>query len=378
LAAEVRTIDPVLFSELRLVIIGGEEAHPTAMLAWQSALGDRVKLLNTYGPTEATIVTTVADLSEIGTGIVPIGKVIPNTRAYILSPEMLQMPIGAPGELYLSGKGLARGYINQPDTTASVFVPDPFSEQSGAIMYRTGDMARYLPDGNIEYLGRRDRQLKVRGFRIEPGEIEAVLTSHPLIREAAALYYHNQGRLVAYFVANTAEASIVEELRRFLERKLPSYMIPNQLMQLEALPLTTSGKINRNLLLEPLPESNNRSIAPRTFEESLIAQIWVNLLELKADQISVFDNFFELGGHSLLGTQLISKLNNLFRVKTPLQALFDNPTIDGLMLAISLSKAQQLADENLLLLLDELEYLDEEEIKIALGEESPFSNEQIN
>ncbi|NWJ45584.1 MAG: amino acid adenylation domain-containing protein [Chloroflexi bacterium] len=378
LAAEVRIIDPVLFSKLRLVIIGGEEAYPTAMLAWQSAVGDRVKLLNTYGPTEATIVTTLADLREVGTGIVPIGKVIPNTRAYILSPEMLQMPIGAPGELYLSGSGLARGYINQPDTTASVFVSDPFSEQSGARMYRTGDMARYLPDGNIEYLGRRDRQLKVRGFRIEPGEIEAVLTSHPLVREAAVLYSHNQGRLVAYFAANSAEASIVEELRHFLARKLPSYMIPTQLVQLEAMPLTTNGKINRNLLPEPLPESNNRGIAPRTFEESLIAQIWANLLGLKADQISVFDNFFELGGHSLLGTQLISKLNNLFGVKTPLQALFDNPTIDGLMLAISLSKAQQLAKENLLLLLDELEYLDEEEIKIALGEESPFSNEQIN
>ncbi|HHH41043.1 MAG TPA: non-ribosomal peptide synthetase, partial [Chloroflexi bacterium] len=295
-----------------------------------------IPIVNAYGPTEATITTplfqTLAPPDHMGeTPRLPIGRPIPNVRLYLLDPHLRPVPVGVPGELFIGGEGLARGYLHRPDLTAQAFLPDPFSGLPGARLYRTGDLARFLPDGNLEFLGRADAQVKVRGFRVELGEIEAVLGRHPALREVAVAAWEDGAatkRLVAYIVPGEEGEPDVGELRRFLEERLPDYMVPSAFVTLEGLPRTPGGKVDRRAL--PAPEGERpfleqEYVAPRTPEEELIATLWAQVLGL--ERVGVHDNFFELGGHSLLATQVVSRLRDALQIEVPLRILFEHPTV---------------------------------------------------
>ena len=255
---------------------------------------------------------------------------------YILDGKLQPLPVGVPGELYIGGDGLARGYLNRPELTAEKFVADPFSGEAGARLYKTGDLARYRVDGSIEYLGRMDHQVKIRGFRIELGEIEAVLGQHPEIGEAAVVVREDtpgDKTLVAYLVPKTKnEAKATSsEIRRFLQQKLPEYMIPSVFVTLDAMKHTSSGKVDRKALPAPdrlRPELGKGYVAPRTAVEESLAAIWADVLGL--ERVGVHDSFFELGGHSLKATQVISQVRRIFQVDLPLRRLFESPTIAGL------------------------------------------------
>lgn len=319
-------------SSLRLVLVGGERALPEPLAIWQQ-LG--VPFMNVYGPTETTVTSTVyeegsgAEDWEVSSGL-PIGRPIANTHIYLLDQHLLPVPVGLPGELYIGGSSLAWGYLGRPDVTAEHFIPHPFSMEPGARLYKTGDLARYLPDGNLVFLGRIDDQVKLRGFRIELGEIEAVLGQHPSLQEAIVLAREDppgNKRLVAYLHVHRSSAPSVHELRDYLKERLPEYMIPSAFVPLEAFPLTPNGKINRHAL--PLPEGRSLEVqvpqvAPRTHTEELLVGLWAQLL---GRHVSIYDNFFEVGGHSLLATQLISRVRDAFRVVLPLRDLFEAPTV---------------------------------------------------
>ncbi|HEU4507241.1 MAG TPA: amino acid adenylation domain-containing protein [Pyrinomonadaceae bacterium] len=324
---------------LRLVILGGEKALPERLAIWHQLVDHRVRLLNTYGPTEATIVSTKCDLSKPSEipetwREVPIGRPVPNAQVYLLDRNLKLVPIGVAGELYIGGEGLARGYFQRPDATAEKFVPDPFSAAPGARLYRSGDLARYLEDGRIEYLGRNDHQVKVRGFRIEVGEIEALLLRQPQVRDAIVIAREDvpgDKRLVAYVVAAQQPEPSISELRKPLQEKLPEYMMPAAFVLLDKLPLTSNGKIDRRAL--PAPEhSRSRNgdsyVAPRTPTEERLAAIWAEVL--KQERIGIHDNFFELGGHSLLATQMVLRVRDAFQIELPLRRLFESATVAGL------------------------------------------------
>jgi amino acid adenylation domain-containing protein len=350
IVAELPALNLTLPDSVRLVIIGGEKALPERLTTWQQQVAQRVRLVNTYGPTEATIVTTAIDLSgltdvEISGQELPIGKAISHAKTYILAPYLQPVPVGVPGEIYIGGVGVARGYSNRPELTALAFIPDPFSGTPGARLYRTGDRVRYRTDGTIEFLGRLDRQVKIRGFRIELGEIEAVLSQYPGVREAVvAAWEDEQGskRLVAYTVFEPEQAPIISELRRFLEEKLLSYMIPSAFVPLDALPLTPNGKVDRKAL--PAPEVLRREldvtyVMPQTEAEQAIAKVWQNTL--KIEKIGIHDNFFELGGHSLLLVQINSQLRELFNTDLSLIEMFRYPTVSALADYFSQARNQQ-------------------------------------
>jgi amino acid adenylation domain-containing protein len=318
------------------ILVGGE-ALPQQLAKQLLEIGDSV--WNLYGPTETTIWSTVYQLkrsSPVSQSLIePIGQPIANTQIYILNSHMQPVPIGVPGELYIGGAGLARGYFNRPDLTADKFIPHPFSTEPGARLYKTGDLARYLPDGNIEFLGRLDSQVKIRGFRIEVGEIEAVLRQHPTVRESVVSVREQaptDKRLVAYVIAHPKlDPPTSGELRSFLKQRLPEYMVPYAFVTLEAFPLTPNGKIDRKAL--PAPDSSSIAsastfVAPRTPVEEMLAGLWAEVLGI--EWVGIYDNFFELGGHSLLATQVISRVRNNFAVELPLRSLFEEPTLAGL------------------------------------------------
>ncbi|MGH7773246.1 MAG: amino acid adenylation domain-containing protein, partial [Candidatus Binatia bacterium] len=325
--------------QLRLVIIGGERALPERLAQWQQCVSKRVRLLNTYGPTEVTVVATMCELvrttqTSASPQEVPIGRPISNVQTYVLDQHLKPVPIGVAGELHIGGVGLARGYLNQPELTAEKFIPNPFGDKPGDRLYKTGDLARYLPDGNIEFLGRLDHQVKIRGFRVELGEIEMALMEHPAVREAVVVSRESEPgekRLVAYMVANQERVPTASELRGFLNEKLPEHMIPSAFVPIDTLPLTPSGKLDRRALPPPdhsRPELEETFVAPRNPVEKTLAGIWCDVLDLK--QVGIYDNFFELGGHSLLATQVISRLREAFQIDIPLRVLFEAPTIAGL------------------------------------------------
>ncbi len=341
---------------LRLIVCGGE-AFPTELAA--QLLEWNIPLWNFYGPTEATVWTAIHPIKFIESerSSIPIGRPISNTQLYILDANLQPVPAGVLGELYIGGVGLSRGYLNRPELNAEKFIPNPFAESGTSFssiqnppsrifserLYKTGDIARYLPDGTVEFLGRSDHQVKIRGFRIELGEIEAVLNQHPAVQEAIALVREdNPGdkRLVAYIVANstlkTQESALIRDLRGFLKEKLPQYMVPSAFVLLEAMPLTPNGKIDRRSL--PVPDANRAEFEddlaePRTADEQVIAQIWAEVLGL--ERVGIYDNFFELGGHSLLATQAISRLREAFKVEVPLRSLFESPTVATLSESLS-------------------------------------------
>ncbi|MEG4809778.1 amino acid adenylation domain-containing protein [Microcoleus sp. F8-D3] len=328
LSQEKFTIPP----SLRLIIIGGEKALPERLKTWLESVGQRVRLVNNYGPTEATVGATIYDLSVGDTKLkeLPIGRPLGNVQTYILDGNRQPVPIGVPGELHIGGAGLARGYLNRPELTDERFIRNPFSDFSTSRLYKTGDLARYLNDGNIEYLGRIDDQVKVRGFRIELGEIEAALSQHPNLLQVAVTLREEipgQKNLVAYIVPFQEPPPTFSELRHFLKEQLPEYMVPSAFVVLEALPLTPNGKVDRRALPAPdlRKELEESFVAPRTPIEEMLASIWGNILLI--DSVGVHDNFFTLGGHSLLATQVISKVRDTISIELPLRSLFEAPTI---------------------------------------------------
>jgi len=284
---------------------------------------------NSYGPTEATVAATAAELSSKKR--VVIGRPIANTQVYILDENLQPVPVGIAGELYIGGVGLARGYLNQPELTRKLFIPDPFSKEAGARIYKTGDMARYLPDGDIEFLGRQDQQVKVRGNRIELGEIEAALDQYPDIQSnAAAIQEDTSGnkQLVAYIVPRKGRSPSAGEFRRFLRDKLPVYMVPSVFVTLDDLPMNPHGKVDRLSLAEiEWRESHAEDVyvSPGTAMERQIAEIWAQVLGLK--RVGIHNNFFDLGGHSLLAARAISRMRKALYPELPLRAMFDAPTV---------------------------------------------------
>lgn len=328
---------------LRLVIIGGEQARRDRLEAWYHQVST-LRLVNSYGPAECTIACTVADLTHRPPGgSVPIGRPIPNTEVYVLDPLGQPLPVGVAGELYVGGAGLARGYLRRPDLTAERFVPNPFTQRPGARLYRTGDRARYRPDGSLEFLGRMDAQIKVRGYRIEPGEVEAALREHSAVQEAVAVVWEEGGlsRLVAYLLPrNSASRPGAEEIREAVRRRLPEWMVPDLCIWFEELPRTRSGKIDRAALPPPELSRGERTKAyapPRTPTEEILAGIWSHLLGIEA---GLTDNFFDLGGHSLLATQVVSRVETIFHVELPLRRIFETPTLAAIAVAIDEAVAQ--------------------------------------
>ena len=298
------------------------------------------KVYDLYGPSETTTYSTFA-LRQPG-GIETIGRPIANTRIYLLDNDLQCVPIGTPGELYIGGEGLARGYLHRPEATAERFIPDPFSGISGARLYKTGDLVRYLPDGNLKFLGRLDHQVKIRGFRIELGEIESVLRGHESIRDVVVLAREDDPgdkRLAAYIVPEEGQTLSVSMLREYLKEKLPEYMVPSAFVMLGKLPLTPNGKIDRKALPAPTglrPELASAYAAPQTEMERKLAAIWQEVLRLK--KIGIQDNFFEAGGYSLLAVRVISRIKKDFQVDLPLLSFFENPTIAGLSQSIEKAK----------------------------------------
>ncbi len=322
---------------LRLVIIGGEEAHAATVAKWRNRFGDRVELINTYGPTEATIVATACALGAADTtGRPPIGWPAGGTVAHVLGRNGEQVPPGRAGELYLGGAGLARGYLGRPALTAERFVPDPYGPP-GSRLYRTGDRVRLRADGRLEFLGRLDEQLKVRGFRVEPGEVTAALLTHPGVREAAVAA--DGDRLVAY-VAGSAGP---DELRGHLAARLPAHLVPTAWVPLDALPLTVNGKVDLTALPAPEPATAAQIAAPRTDAEVLVAGVWAAVLGLDAGQIGAHDDFFALGGHSLLATRVAALLRNAVEVDVPIRTVFDQPTVEKLAAAVESLLIEQLS-----------------------------------
>jgi amino acid adenylation domain-containing protein len=330
--------DEVTWPEpLRLVIIGGEQAHAAAVARWRATFGDRVRLVNTYGPTEAAIVATAAPLGAADAGHAPpIGRPVHETIARVLGPQGERVPPGVPGELYLGGAGLARGYLGRPALTAGRFVPDPYGPP-GSRLYRTGDRVRLRADGNLEFLGRFDGQLKVRGFRVEPGEVTAALLAHPGVRQAAVTA--DGERLVAY-VAGTAAP---DELRGQLAATLPAYLVPSGWVSMDALPLTVTGKVDLAALPALAPAGAAPSRPPRTDAEILVAGVWAAVLGLDAGLVGAEDDFFALGGHSLLATRVAARLRNAVDVEVPIRTVFDQPTVAGLAVAVENLLIEQLS-----------------------------------
>jgi len=329
-------------------------------------------LHNFYGPTEThgTTIFTLRGEPEQWPTLVPIGRPIANDQNYVLDTSMQPLPIGISGELYLGGVGIADGYFNRPDLTAERFVPDPFGKQPGMRLYKTGDLARWRADGNIEFLGRIDHQVKVRGFRVELEEIEAVLNQHTAVRESVVIVREDipgDKRLVAYLVTEVQQQPTTSELRAIVQAQLPEYMVPAIYIFLDALPLTINRKVDRERLPKPdrdRPQLETNFVAPQTPTERELAQIWLEVLGI--ERVGVHDNFFELGGHSLLVTQIISRVRAQFGTEIAVRDLFVASTIaqlatqiDELLLGLDSSDI-----DDMLTLLDDL---DDAEAERMLG-----------
>jgi amino acid adenylation domain-containing protein/non-ribosomal peptide synthase protein (TIGR01720 family) len=324
-------------SFMKLLIVGSDSWYIKDYQQFQRFISNETRLINSYGVTEATIDSSyfeTAAVSLLSDGLVPIGEPFANTQIYILDQYQKPVPIGISGELYIGGSGVSCGYLNRPELTQEKFIANPFSQQESARLYKTGDLARYLSDGNIEYLERSDRQVKLRGFRIELGEIEAILSQHPQLQAVTVIVREDikgDKRLVAYFVPHQEQTPTIIEMRSFLKSSLPDYMIPSAFVLLEFLPLTPNGKIDRRAL--PVPDINSLTIdtsfvPPLDIVEQQLTQIWSEILNIYP--IGVKDDFFDLGGHSLLAVQLMAKIEQQFGKVLPLAVLFQNSTIENL------------------------------------------------
>ncbi|HEY2392076.1 MAG TPA: amino acid adenylation domain-containing protein, partial [Candidatus Angelobacter sp.] len=332
---EIATLPP---SVLRMVRHGDFPALKTLVVAGEACTPDLAKwssgrrMFNAYGPTETTVCATISRPLQLSS-TAPIGRPLPNTQVYVLGEKMEPVPVGVIGELYVGGEGLARGYWNRPELTAEKFIPDPFSQNCGARLYRTGDRVRWLTQGELEFIGRSDHQVKIRGHRIELGEVETALRAHAEVREAIALVREDvpgDKRMVAYITAQTNHnEALPSQLRSYLRDKLPDYMVPSALVLLDKLPLTSNGKLDRRALpLDQMCQIQTNFVAPRNNLEETISEIWQEVLGLQ--QAGVEDNFFDLGGHSFAVTRVHEKIQEKIAREFPLVTLFEHPTISSL------------------------------------------------
>jgi amino acid adenylation domain-containing protein len=338
---------------LRLVIFGGESLEINSLQPWFDRHGDQLpQLVNMYGITETTVHVTYRPLSmaDANSTASVIGRPLPDLQVYLLNEYLQPVPVGVPGEMYVGGAGVTRGYLNRPELTTERFIPILFENSNPQSptpkLYKTGDLARYLPNGELEYLGRIDNQVKIRGFRIELGEIEALLASHPQIWETVVLVWDGttgDKRLVAYIVPQSEITITIDEIRQFLKAKLPSYMIPNAFVILDALPLTANGKIDRRALppSESSSEPSEKYVAPRNPIEDILVNVWSEIL--KVEKVGINDNFFELGGHSLLATQLVAQIRDRLEIELPLRQLFNSATLAELAQEIEQLKQKKSA-----------------------------------
>jgi amino acid adenylation domain-containing protein len=348
LAERIMTLEWPPETALRVLLTGADtlRTYPPPNLPF--------RLINNYGPTECTVVASSGLVlpDERPDALPSIGRPIANTEIYILNEQMQQVPIGVGGEIYIGGAGLARGYLNHPELTAERFVPNPLSSAHHGRLYKTGDLGRYLPDGQIAFLGRIDEQIKIRGYRIEPNEVVTALNEHPTVLASAVVAREDAGGdkyVVAYVVVSPDSPITAAALQDFLRQRLPGYMVPSIFVRLESLPLTSNGKIDRASL--PAPSARNTiadsaHLAPLTAVERRLVGILAKLLDI--DQVGVAENFFLLGGHSLLGTQLITQVRDAFGVELRLHALFEAPTVAELSAEIDrllLEKVQAMSED---------------------------------
>ena len=339
--SQLDTIPDGEYPALRSIIAGGEACSAEAVARWSRGR----RLFNAYAPTEATVYATA---TQVGDGIPFLGRPIANMQVYVLDQHLQPVPIGISGEIHVGGVGLARGYLNHASLTAERFIPDPFSRVPGARLYKTGDLARFLANGEMEFAGRVDQQVKVRGFRIELGEIETVLSRHQGVREAVVVAREDASggkRLIAYVVAREEPPPTTSELRDYLKQTLPEYMVPASFIILETLPLMSTGKVDRNALPAPeqvRPELDHAYVAPRTAVEEVLCGVFSEVLQV--EPVGVRDDFFELGGHSLLATQVASRVRVLFQVELPLRRLFQAPTVEGLAAVLLNERVEQTAE----------------------------------
>ena len=360
----------------RFMVIGGENLSAETTAFWREH-APHTTLVNEYGPTETVVgccVYTVPADPPASVTTVPIGRPIHNTQLYVLDQRMRPVPTGVSGELFIGGLGLARGYLNRPDLTAERFLPHPFGRQPGTRLYRTGDLARYREDGVLECLGRVDQQVKIRGYRIELGEIEAVLGQHRSVRETAVIAWTDPGddkQLVAYVVPEAVGAAAPCELRDFLSERLPEYMVPARFIQLDALPLTKNGKLDRRALPQPDGQSASSQttfVPPRTPIEEVLAGIWAEVLQV--DAVGVNDNFFALGGHSLVAIQAITRVRELFNMELLLRTFFESPTVAQLAAAIEADPVGREKAAKIAGILARLDGLPDEELESELDSAS--------
>jgi len=358
------------------MVVGGERVSAERLAEW---LRLRTPLAHVYGLTETTVTSTVYHTGGRGPGWerrgrLPVGRPVAAARVHVVGPELEPVPAGAIGEVLVAGAGVARGYLGLPGPTAERFLPDPFGSEPGGRLYRTGDLARYLPDGNVEFVGRRDDQVNVRGFRVEPGEVEAALEAHPGVVQAVVVARADSagaGRLVAHVLLATPGPG-PDELRRFLRERLPDHLVPAVFVPAERFPLTPNGKIDRAALPEPpaeRPELERAFTAPRDEVERRIAATWTAVLGLSP--VGVHDDFFALGGHSLLAMRLVARLCHELGVELPLRTFFEAPTVAAVAALVAGGglEAQEaitgtggdltLLDE----LIDEIEQLSDEEVQ---------------
>jgi amino acid adenylation domain-containing protein len=360
-----------LTASVKTVNLAGE-ALKSDLVQQIYAQGSVSRVFNLYGPSEDTTYSTFALIKNDAEGAPAIGRPLTNSQVYLLDWSQQPVPLGVPGELYIGGEGLARAYLDRPDNTAERFVPDPFGKRPGARLYRTGDLSRHLPEGDIEFLGRIDHQVKVHGLRIELGEIEVVLAGHQGVREAvvvARLDDSGESRLIAYVVAARTPAPNETELSRYLIDKLPYYMVPSAFITMNSLPMTPNGKVDRKAL--PAVEvrgdfADEFFVAPRTPLEESLAKLWSELLG--RTRVGVSDNFFRLGGHSLLGARFISRVRDEWNVNLYLDALFRAPTIGDMAVLITKRRAEQALTDDISAVLAELEDLSDERAQQLLDE----------
>lgn len=330
------------YDSLRIILVSGEELHQETCRKAKNVFSSHVQIVNLYGPTECTMTSTyypVGVSTDNEPDAVLIGKPNDNSQIYLLDRNLNPVPVGAPGEIHIGGPGVARGYLNHANLTAEKFIPDPFSPKPGARFYKTGDLARRLSDGNLEFLGRMDHQVKVHGYRIELGEIESVLNQHPEVVQGTVTAIDRdsgQKSLVAYFVPKGHVSPSDRDLRTFLKQQLPQYMIPSHFLMLKSLPTTQNGKVDRKAL--PIPEDISMGakegfVAPRTALEIAMASVWCGVLQVS--RVGIHDDFFALGGDSLNATQVVSRIRQLFEVELPLKSIFEMPTLSELSAAVA-------------------------------------------
>ncbi|HEX7331307.1 MAG TPA: amino acid adenylation domain-containing protein [Pyrinomonadaceae bacterium] len=352
---------------LQTLVVAGEACPGSIVARWSKGR----RFLNAYGPTENTVCASIAVCGN-DDGKPSIGKPIANTTIYLLDEQLQPVPVGVPGQLYIGGDALARGYLNRADLTAERFIPHPFSTTAGQRLYNSGDRARYLPDGSIDFLGRLDQQVKIRGFRIEIGEIETVLNEHNGISEAVVIVSQSgngEQRLVAYVVAAQGTTAEARELRAYMKERVPEYMIPAAFVAIEKMPLTVSGKIDRQALAAiGITEDSAGYEPPRNAIEESLVEIWKQVLGV--ERVGIHDNFFELGGHSLLAMQLNSRVCQMFQIEIGINSIFSAPTVATLAELIEKEQVgQQIDDTSLEDMLREIESLSMDDLDTALADE---------